>query len=129
MELLLASAVLGLVKGLFEPSSAGEPTGFSFAHDVWAPTREELLYRAAPLWAVPELPYGSTAVVFAADHVLDDLKDDPPPTATQAAARFGDVFLGGLLYETAYRRTGLTAAIAAHMAHNAAVALGARLRR
>lgn len=129
MELLVASAVLGLLKGVLVPSSAGEPTGFSFEHDVWAPTREELLYRAAPLWAFPRLPYGSTAVVFAADHVLDDLKETPPPTAGQAAARFGDVFLGGLLYETAFRRQGVVAAIAAHMLHNAAVALGARVRR
>lgn len=126
---LLASVVLGLVKGLgIVGAVKPEERQFSFEVDVWGPAREELVYRAAPLWAFPNLPYGTTAVAFAADHVLDDMKQTEFMSAGDVAARFGDVLLGGLIYEHAYRKQGLATAIAAHSLHNAAVSLGARLR-
>ncbi len=117
--------VLGLVKGL----TGDDEGGVSLERDLWGPAKEELFYRGAPLWAFPKLPYGSTAVVFAADHVLDDFKNpEADYSATDAAARFGDVLIGGLLYESAFRSHGIVAAIAAHSVHNLAVGLGARLR-
>lgn len=123
---VLASVALGLVKGLTDEAEGG----FSFEKDLWGPTKEELVYRAAPLWAFPNIPFGTTAVLFAVDHVLDDIKlEGSTLTASDIIARFGDVLLGGLMYESAYRRQGLVAAIAAHAAHNAAVGVGARLRR
>lgn len=126
---VLASIALGLVKGfgVVGPVSAKEAE-FSFERDLWGPTKEELVYRAAPLWAFPNIPYGTTAVLFAVDHCLDDMKANPNITASEIASRFGDVLLGGLMYEAAYRRQGVFSAIAAHSLHNAAVGVGARLR-
>ena len=129
MHLLLASAVLGFLKGFLEPQSAGPSSGFSFETDIWGPAREELIYRAAPLWAFPKLPYGSTAVVFAVDHVLSDFTADKGTlTPTVALARFGDVLLGGLIYERAFRKHGIGLAVGSHSLHNLAVSLGAKLR-
>lgn len=127
---MLAAAVLGLLKGVLDP----EPGEFSFERDLWGPTKEELVYRAGPLYLFPKIPYGTTAVVFAADHVLDDIRrqmksDQPALTATDLIARFGDVLLGGLMYESAYRKNGIATAIAAHAVHNMAVGVGSRLRR
>jgi membrane protease YdiL (CAAX protease family) len=126
---LLASALLGLVKGLGVAGPvAKEEAQFSFERDLWGPAKEELVYRAAPLWAFPGIPFGTTAVLFAVDHVLDDMHSSPNITAGELAARFGDTLLGGLMYESAYRRQGTVAAIAAHALHNASVGVGARLR-
>ncbi len=127
---ILGSAVLGLVKGLLDDAVVTP----SFEQDLWGPAKEELLYRG-PLWAFPKLPYGSTAVLFAADHLMDDVKADAKdpeagtPNAWEVVARFSDVFLGGCLYELAMRRHGILAAIAAHALHNSTYALGSRLRR
>ncbi len=120
---VLASAALGFIKGL---SQAGRES-FNPKQDIFGPIKEEFVYRGLPLWAMPNLPYGSTAVTFAADHVLSDLKNGTlSPHA--AAARFGDVLLGGTLYESAFRQFGLLGAVAAHVAHNSFIALGARVR-
>lgn len=126
---VLASIALGLVKG-FGVVGAVSPkeAEFSFERDLWGPAKEELIYRAAPLWAFPGIPYGTTAVLFAVDHVLDDMRRNPAITASEIASRFGDVLLGGLIYESAQRKNGVLSAIAAHASHNIAVSVGARLR-
>lgn len=127
---LLASAALGLVKGL----TSSTPQEFSWEQDLIGPAREELVYRAAPLWLFPNIPYGSTAIVFAAAHLEDDLRrelvpGELPSTPMQVLARLGDTFLGGWLYEMGMRsKGGVAAAIGAHSIHNLAVALGSRLR-
>jgi len=126
---VLASIALGLVKGfgIVGPVSP-EEAEFSFERDLWGPTKEELVYRAAPLWAFPNIPYGTTAILFAVDHCLDDMRANPNISASEIASRFGDVLLGGLIYESAHRRQGVLSAIAAHSSHNMAVSVGARLR-
>lgn len=120
---VFAAVAFGFVKGF----SSGGREAFNLETDLWGPAREEAVYRG-PLWLFPKLPYGSTAVVFAADHVVSDMKHDGLTDAGQIAARFGDVLLGGLAYESAMRRHGILAAIASHMAHNLAVAVGSRAR-
>lgn len=124
---LAASLVLGFVKGFAGGVTRDESSSLSLQRDVLGPLKEEAVYRAGPLWAFPNLPFGSTAVVFAADHALDALKDDGT-TPGRLVARFGEVMLGGLLYESAYRRSGYVAAVTAHSLHNAACAWGAALR-
>ncbi len=121
---LLGSIALGLVKGL---TSKNEAHSFSSEHDVYGPIREELMYRGAPLWAAPGLPFGVTALTFAVDHVVHDAKQSPMTTG-QMVARFGDVLLGGLAYESSFRSSGIVGAIASHSAHNLAIGLGSRLR-
>ena len=125
---ILGSIALGLVKGLTSDGPALTP---NLKTDLWGPINEELLYRG-PLWLFPKLPYGSTAVLFAADHLLDDARavavDGDVPTAWEVVARFGDVFLGGWAYEVAMRESGILAAIAAHLGHNNALSIGTRLR-
>jgi hypothetical protein len=121
---VLASAAYGFLKGL---TQVGRER-FHAEQDLFGPAKEEFLYRGVPLWAAPNLPYGSTAVTFAADHVMGELKRGSlQPNA--AAARFGDVLLGGALYETAFRQFGLLGAIGAHVAHNLAIGWGTRARR
>lgn len=128
MSPLLASFLLGLIKGLVQPE--GSDALFSLERDLYGPAKEELVYRGLPIWAVPQLPFGTTAVAFAVDHVLDDMKvDQGTMTAEQLVGRFGDVFLGGCLYEAAMRKDGLLSAIAAHGLHNSALGLAALLRR
>ncbi len=123
---LLASAAFGFVKGL---TSSQQSDGFQVERDFVAPVKEELIYRGGPLWLFPNLPFGATAVVFAADHVIVEMKADPEMTPMELVARFGDVFLGGWLYESAMRGPfGILGAIASHLAHNNAVGLGMRLR-
>lgn len=122
---LLGSIAFGLLKGL---TSKGDSGGPSIEMDFMGPVREELIYRGAPLWAAPGLPYGLTAVAFATDHIVADNKQHPMTTG-QAVARFGDVLLGGMLYESAMRSSGILGAIASHVAHNAAVGAGERFRR
>lgn len=120
----LASIALGFVKGLTVP---GDPRAFNPEMDFVGPVREEAIYRGA-LYLLPGLPLGSTAATFAVDHCLSDFKRDPAPPMT-VAARFGDVFLGGLCYEIAMRRMGILGAIGAHCLHNMAVSWGSRARR
>lgn len=120
----VASLAYGFIKGL---SSSGRDT-FNAEQDVYGPVKEEFVYRGAPLWAAPNLPFGSTAVAFAADHVAAELKGNTLD-ANAIAARFGDVLLGGLLYETAFRRFGIVGAVASHVAHNMAISWGTKARR
>lgn len=94
--------------------------------ELGAPVVEETIYRALPLLGFGSaLPRGATAAWFAADHVASEWSEHD---AGSAAVRFGDVFLGGLLYESAFRRFGWLGAIGAHMAHNVMVRMGRNLR-
>ncbi len=128
----IAAAAFGLLKGLTSGPGDDEHT-FTLEHNFVGPIKEELLYRGAPLWAAPGLPMGSTAAVFAVDHVMHDARlhslAGTSMTPMQVIARLGDVFLGGMLYELSYRRSGLAGAIGSHLAHNAAVVLGSKVRR
>lgn len=102
-----------------------KPKGRAYA-ELGAPIVEETLYRALPLMGFGSaLPKGATALAFAADHVRGEWAEH---SAGSAALRFGDVFLGGLLYESAFRRFGWLGAIGAHMAHNIFVGVGRTLR-
>ncbi len=121
----LASAAFGLVKGL--TAAPGAARGFSAEQDFIGPVQEEFLYRGVPLWAVPGLPFGTTAVTFAVDHVLSDSRKGPM-TTKELVGRFGDVLLGGLLYEKSFRSAGLLGAIASHSAHNLFVGVGSHIR-
>lgn len=121
----LASAVLGLIKGL----TSTEAYDFSWEQDLIGPAKEEALFRG-PLYFFPNAPRGSTALVFAAAHLDDHVAAGDQMTPLQVLARLGDTFLGGWWYEQAMRGKGrLPAAIAAHAAHNLCVALGSRVRR
>ncbi len=127
----LASVALGFVKGLTAQRNE-EP--FHLEQDFMGPIKEELIYRGAPLWLKPNLPFGSTAVIFAADHLRSDYLEavkhnTAPPTSMQTAARFGDVLLGGALYEASFRQFGILGAIGSHVAHNLAVRWGSKVRR
>jgi hypothetical protein len=64
-----------------------------------------------------------SAGIFAADHVFSEKH-----TLGSGAFRFADVFLGGMLYQRAFREHGLFGAVAAHTLHNLAVAAGAGVR-
>ncbi len=127
----IASLALGFAKGLTAKRNE-EP--FSLEQNFVGPVKEEFVYRGAPLWLKPNLPFGSTAVIFAADHIRGDYLENvrhnlPPPSASEIAARFGDVLLGGLLYESSFRQFGILGAIASHVGHNLAVGWGAKVRR
>ena len=120
----IASLALGFIKGL----TSSSPSPFNAQQDFLGPVKEELIYRGAPLWFRPSLPFGSTAAVFAVDHVVSDYRQHAM-TPTEVVARLGDTFLGGCLYETAFRQFGILGAIGAHCGHNWAVGLGSRVRR
>jgi membrane protease YdiL (CAAX protease family) len=121
----LASIAFGLLKGLTAPRGASAP-GLRLQQDFLGPLKEEVQYRGVPFNAFGNLPYGSTAAMFAADHLVHDARQTPMTTG-QLVARFGDVLLGGLMYETAYRSNGLFGAVAAHSLHNIAVGLGEKV--
>jgi len=121
---VLASAAFGFLKGFLV---RGGPRDFDARMDFFGPVKEELVYRGAPLWALPGLPFGTTAVAFAADHVMSDNRNSPM-TTREMVARFGDVLLGGCLYESAFRESGIFGAVASHMAHNMACGWGSRAR-
>lgn len=123
---VLASIAFGLVKGFAAPRAAQSS---SLQQNFLGPLREEAVYRAAPFAAFgSSIPTGATAAMFAADHLVSDLKQTPTMTGTQMLGRLGDVLLGGYLYEGAYRSAGIVGAVAAHGLHNAAVSFGQRLR-
>lgn len=124
----LGSLILGFAKGWVIGPDAGSELGFTAENDIYAPVKEELLYRAAPLTLFPNLPYGSTAVPFAVDHALDMLKETSP-SPSELVARLGEVFLGGLMYESAMRSSGIVGAVAAHSLHNMALTWGAQARK
>jgi len=91
-----------------------------------APVVEETIYRALPMAALGAgLPFGATAAWFAADHVVAERAEH---TAGSAAIRFGDVLLGGLLYESAFRRFGFLGAVGAHALHNIMAGVGRGIR-
>jgi hypothetical protein len=89
---------------------------------------EELAYRALPAVVATatgrSAPKGLGALVFAAHHLMDDQRYGVAHTLGGGLGRFADVFLGGLLYEDAYRSYGVLGAIAAHVTHNLAVQFG-----
>jgi len=127
---MLASLALGFVKGL----TADRASHFNPEMDFIGPVREELIYRGLPLWAKPNLPFGSTAAVFAIDHIAHDMtragREGEVMQPLEIAARFGDVLLGGCMYEAAARGPGgILAAIGCHVGHNVACGLGSRVRR
>lgn len=98
----------------------------SLETDVYGPIKEEALYRG-PLILFPNVPFGTTALIFAVDHVIDDMRTGSPSMG-DLFSRFGDVLLGGCAYEYAMRQNGIFAAIGAHSLHNMAVSLGSRAR-
>ncbi len=106
----LASAAFGLVKGL--TAAPGAARGFSAEQDFIGPVRAVRFKRA---------------VTFAVDHVLSDSRKGPM-TTKELVGRFGDVLLGGLLYEKSFRSAGLLGAIASHSAHNLFVGVGSHIR-
>lgn len=120
----LASVAFGFLKGF---TSNEQSEGFRAEQDFIGPVKEEFLYRGMPLWMFPNLPVGTTAVTFAVDHVISDARKHAM-TPLQMVARLGDVFLGGYLYESAFRGSGIAGAIASHIGHNASISVGQRLR-
>jgi hypothetical protein len=125
---LIASLALGFVKGLTED----KVSRFNPEMDFIGPVKEELIYRGLPLWVKPNLPFGSTAAVFAIDHIAHDMtragREGTMMQPLEIAARFGDVLLGGMLYESSFRSFGILGAIASHVSHNVACGLGSRAR-
>lgn len=135
MREILAAAAFGFAKGLFAgranpDAQLGGPHWT--AHSLMGPLYEETLYRALPLYlggAYAKLPVGWTAVPFALEHVVQENNRGLHQTTASAFARFTDVFLGGLLYEKAFRRWGILGAFAAHAAHNAMTTAGLHASR
>ncbi len=126
----LAAVAFGFIKGL----TADRAAPFSTEMDFIGPVKEEVIYRGVPLWLKPNLPFGSTAAVFAADHIVSDIRKHnlagTQMRPMEIVARLGDVLLGGCLYEAAARGPGgILGAIAAHSAHNYFCGLGSRVRR
>ena len=128
----LAAAAFGLIKGLTS-GPADDEHEFTLEHNFIGPVKEEVIYRGVPLWVKPNLPTGSTAAVFAIDHILHDMRmhslAGTHMKPMELVARLGDVFLGGMLYEAAFRGSGILGAIGAHTIHNAGVTLGSKVRR
>ena len=113
MNPLLASAAFGFFKGL---ALSGQTRTDADAWDLTgAPLTEEAAFRAAPGFA--GVPPALSAVAFAGAHMR---KGD-------TVGRFADVFLGGLLYGSAFKQWGFAGAVASHMAHNLAVHFGGRV--
>lgn len=118
---ILASAAFGYLKGraVRQPrhrrSRSGGRPGFDAGTHVVAPVVEEVIYRKGLAGLSP----GFSAAAFAVDHLIGQRVGNP-------VLRAADVFAGGLLYSSAYRRFGLFGAIAAHCMHNVACTLGRR---
>lgn len=125
--LVLTSIASGLAKGIAFADKQRPHNAGSLLHSaLLGPVTEELTYRAMPLTAAPHLPRGLTAIPFALAHV------SPVDMVTRpgwSSWRIADAGLGGVIYEAAYRRGGMLAAVAAHGGHNLGVALGASLAR
>lgn len=81
---------------------------------ITGPIVEEAVYRVG-LGAL-----GLRGTVGAFSFAMDHLSD-PNATVGETALRFGDTFLGGVLYGQAYAQFGFLGAVAAHVAHNLAV--------
>lgn len=125
---MLASLALGFFKGLTDEKESQ----FHPEMDFIGPVKEELVYRGLPLWAKPNLPFGTTAAIFAVDHIFSDygrsVQEGVPMSRLEIVARFGDVLLGGMLYEQSFRSFGILGAIASHVGHNVACGLGSKVR-
>ena len=117
MNPLVLSALHGLIAGVI---SGGKPDKKRAFTNFGAPIAEEALFRGLG----SSLPFGVTSTAFAAAHVLKE----KGYSRGSDVVRFGDVLLGGLLYETAFKRFGIMGAIAAHTLHNVMAGLGQRLR-
>lgn len=123
------------LSGFFKGAMYGRPDVRSpgFGNLVTAAAREELTYRALPATVATALgkttPRGLSAFIFAVDHLRDDAARGVSHSLGGSLGRFADVFLGGLLYEDAYRSHGLLGAVAAHAAHNLAVYAGTAATR
>lgn len=131
MKEVIASALFGLFKGAAaESPESASPYGV-FQAVVVAPVTEELIFRegGAAMWkrsgfmSGKAMPLAVSAVPFAVAHLR------PSMDARRMFARFVDVFLGGLLYQSAYNSGGLKMSIAAHAAHNLGVQLGCMVGR
>lgn len=116
------SAAFGFLKGLFAKSDPR--VGVSSMHaNIAGPLYEEVFYRAVPLYVGGDrIPRGFTALHFATDHVVSEGRHGLH--GPMLAARFADVFAGGLLYEKSFRAYGLLGSFVAHAAHNISVGLG-----
>lgn len=130
MSPIIVSALFGFVKGYFSEGPHREvDRDHEIAANLVAPVREEMIYRAIPLYTFGDaFPKGGTAVAFAIDHVMGEGPRLGYRTGPMAA-RFADVFFGGLLYEYAFRRWGIFGAVAAHSFHNVMCGVGYRARR
>lgn len=123
MNPIVASAMFGLMKGIGAARHSAQPSAPSSMLHFIGPLWEEVVYRAVPLGlGGSRLPRGITALPFAVDHIIGESKLGLSGAA--AAARFADVFLGGLLYEGAYRRYGLLGSTLAHCLHNIGCSVG-----
>lgn len=124
MRALLLAGLSGFMKGAMGMHTA---PARGFADVVTSAATEEVAYRAIPATIAAamgrEAPRGLGALVFAADHLLDDRIHGV--NRGGGLGRFADVLLGGLIYEDAYKSHGVLGAIAAHVAHNMAVQFGA----
>lgn len=115
----LLAALQGLAKGLFANRSTviDADGGYSV---FGAPVIEETMYRWAPEQfaeaAGKTMPQGLSAAIFAIDHAVEAADDGD--TTSQVLMRLTDVFLGGLVYEKAFKAYGLLGAIGAHALHN-----------
>lgn len=131
---VVAAAALGFAKGFAHarrsPESAPDDTHW-VNYSVLAPLREEALYRMAPMHLLgnAHLPVGWTAVPFAMEHVAQESVRGFHGDTSSAFGRFLDVFLGGVLYEKAYRSHGFFGAFAAHALHNLLVGAGDKAGR
>jgi len=116
---ILFAGLYGLFKGLASgPAPALGGAGRRYTH-LQAPVFEETLFRKLPHALFGDyLPPGYTAAGFALAHL-----GEPGMSGLDMALRFADVFAGGLIYETAYKRHGWFGAICAHAAHNIALGL------
>jgi len=85
-----------------------------------APVIEEVLFRGVP--GALGVPGGVSTAAFAGAHAVDDPEHTDP-------VRLGDVVLGSLIYQAAFKQFGIVGAIGAHVAHNLAVGLGQSLVR
>lgn len=127
MNPILFSAAFGFLKGMVaqhDPRAEHSQLAANFA----GPLFEEVFYRAIPLYTVGNrFPRGLTALHFATDHIVSESRRGLH--GPMMAARFADVFLGGLLYERAFREWGILGSFAAHALHNVMCGVGYRVRR
>lgn len=130
MREIVASAAFGFIKAFSEGLLVGEaqPIG-GWMHSLVGPAREEMMYRGPLYLGFGSLPTGWTAVPFAMEHVIQESALGMHRSSASAFSRFADVFLGGVLYEKAFRRWGILGAIAAHAAHNVALNVGLHASR